>query len=153
MSIKLLSQRDPKWANVKLGNSNVTIGQDGCLITSLCMLSQYYGVPITPDVVARHTESFNANGEYLWNYPFPFTLEKSIGGKIQPTRNDAEIMKSLKGPRRGVVLQVDNGEHFMLALSKPLFGSYTCADPWFGDKCDAVKRWKNITGSRHLLIK
>ena len=148
MKIQLLSQRDPAWANVKLGDSPFTVGRYGCLEVSLCMFSRYCGFPIYPDVVAKHTESFNANGMYLWNYPFPFVLEKEIKG-----RNDAEIMRSLKDPVRGVVLQVDNGSHFVLALSKNWFGSYMVADPWVGDKCDAVKRWKNITGSRHLLMK
>jgi len=143
-----LSQRDPRWSNLRLGSSGLTVGRFGCLETSLCMLASYFGKIITPDMVARRTESFDGGGEYLWNYPFPFTLEKRLD-----YRDDKEIMKSLKDPKRGVVLQVDNGEHFVLALSKNWFGSYNCADPWTGKKCDAVKAWHNITGSRHLLLK
>ena len=112
------------------------------------MLSAWFGFRVTPDQVALHPGCCDAQGEYQWNYPFPFILEKRIDG-----RNDAEIMKSLKDPKRGVILQVDNGAHFVLALKKNLFGSYQVADPWFGDTCDAVKRWKNITGSRHLILK
>lgn len=148
MPINILSQRDPRWAKLKLGPSSLTVGDYGCLETCLCMFAQYCGKTITPGEVAGNKKAFNKGGFYQWNYPdFPFTLEKTING-----RNDAEIMKSLKDPKRGVVLQVDNGAHFILALSKNFFGSYNCADPWFGDKCDAIKRWKNITGSRHLLL-
>lgn len=143
------SQRDPKWSSDKLGLSSCTVGKYGCLETSLCSFSSYCGVTVTPDQVALHQSSFNKDGEYLWNYPeFPFLLDKSIKG-----RNDIEILKSLKDPKRGVVLQVDNGAHFVLALSKNLFGSYWTMDPWFGKRLDAVKQWKNITGSRHLLMK
>ncbi len=149
MPFILLSQRDPRWAKVKLGKSKLTVGSDGCLETSLCMLSTYFNVPVMPDTVALRPECFDKDGYYQWNYPgFPFVLEKSIKG-----RNDVEIMKSLKDPKRAVVLQVDNGAHFVLALKKNLFGSYKVADPWFGDTCDAVSRWKNITGSRHLRLK
>lgn len=41
-----LSQRDPRWKNIKLGTSNVTIGGYGCLITCLAMLAG-----TTPDIV------------------------------------------------------------------------------------------------------
>ena len=149
MNITLINQRDQKWSSVKLGLSKVTVGSDGCLISDCCMAASYWGVHLTPDLVAQHTESFDKNGEYLWNYPnFPFVLEKEITG-----RNDTEIMKSLKDPNRAVVLQCDFGEHFVLGMSKNLFGSYKVADPWFGDTCDVVSRWKNITGSRHLILK
>lgn len=42
----IYSQRDPRWANKKLGTSPVTIGGYGCLITDLGM---FYDK--TPDVV------------------------------------------------------------------------------------------------------
>jgi hypothetical protein len=147
--ITLLSQRDPRWSKMLLGAGPLTVGADGCLITSLCMFSDYCGKPITPNQPASHAECFDPNDEYQWNLQdFPFILEKRFNG-----RNDAEIRKSLADPKRGVILQVDNGRHFILALSRNWFGSYWCADPWFGDKCDAVRQWKNITGSRHLLMK
>ena len=34
-----LSQRDPKWANEKLGTSNTSVGNFGCTITALTMLA------------------------------------------------------------------------------------------------------------------
>lgn len=147
--VQLLSQRDPKWENLRLGASVYTIGKDGCLVVSLCMLSSYFGKIITPDMVALQAQCFDLNGEYLWNYKgFPFTKEASYD-----TRNDAAILQSLKDPKRGVVIQVDSGYHFVLGMSKNWLGSYNCADPWWGDECDAVKRWHNITGSRHLILK
>lgn len=42
----IYSQNDPEWKNVKLGNSNLTIGNYGCYITSLGMLSN-----TRPDIV------------------------------------------------------------------------------------------------------
>ena len=149
MHIILINQRDPLWKDVKLGLSKTTLAESGCLISDLCMAASYWGVHLTPDEVARHTESFDKLGEYQWNYPnFPFKLEKRIDG-----RNDAEIMKSLKDPNRAVVLQVDNKEHFVLAISRDIFGRYRAADSWWGDICDPIARWHDITGSRHLILK
>ena len=41
-----LSQRDPRWKDIKLGTGSTTIGQEGCLVTCLAMLAG-----TTPDVV------------------------------------------------------------------------------------------------------
>lgn len=147
--LTLYDQRNPLWANNKLGATNLTIGEDGCNITAQCILASAFGKMITPDEVAKHPECFDANGEYLYNYPdFPFTLGQKITG-----RNDVAIRASLKDPKRCVMLNVDRGAHFIATLKRNYFGSYTCADPWWGDKCDAIRRWHDITGSRHFILK
>ena len=38
IDIPPLSQKDPRWKDVKLGNSNLTIGSDGCLVTNFAMV-------------------------------------------------------------------------------------------------------------------
>ena len=43
-----LSQRDARWANQKIGNSNYTVFEVGCLITSVAMYNRYYGNNISP---------------------------------------------------------------------------------------------------------
>lgn len=52
----LYSQRDPQWANTKLGTSAVTIGAYGCTITCLAMMAD-----ITP---AEVNEKMKAVGGY-----------------------------------------------------------------------------------------
>jgi len=44
----LLWQNDPKWASEKLGNGPQTIKEWGCLMTSLCMVTNGYGYKETP---------------------------------------------------------------------------------------------------------
>lgn len=48
--IPLISQRDPRWINERLGEpqSDVTLGQWGCLLTTLSMVATAGGRPITP---------------------------------------------------------------------------------------------------------
>lgn len=38
IDIPPLSQKDPRWKDIKLGNSNLTIGSDGCLVTNFAMV-------------------------------------------------------------------------------------------------------------------
>lgn len=53
----LLSQNDPRWKNIMLGNSRATIGSHGCTIS---VIGMKYG--LTPDVV---NERLNAVGGYV----------------------------------------------------------------------------------------
>jgi hypothetical protein len=46
-----LYQNDEKWKNVKLGNSNETLGSWGCLLTSVTMLLNGIGYNETPETV------------------------------------------------------------------------------------------------------
>jgi len=57
-----LGQRDPRWKNMKLGRTNLTIGDYGCLITSLAMLKG-----TTPDKINRLLTRNNGftSGGYL----------------------------------------------------------------------------------------
>lgn len=62
------SQQDPRWRDKKLGLSG-TIGKYGCLLTSLAMLSSYYGFPETPDTLNTTLKKIGgyANGNlYVW---------------------------------------------------------------------------------------
>lgn len=54
---KMLSQRDPRWRDVKLGFSNLTIGGYGCFLTCLAWM-----VGKTPDVVNDILRKANAFG-------------------------------------------------------------------------------------------
>ena len=38
IDIPPLCQKDPRWKDIKLGNSNLTIGSDGCLVTCFAMV-------------------------------------------------------------------------------------------------------------------
>lgn len=40
-------QKDPKWSNIKLGNTNMTVGSSGCMSTSIAMLAKKFNVQTT----------------------------------------------------------------------------------------------------------
>lgn len=145
-----LSQRDKRWSQLKLGASDLTIGRFGCTTVALTMGLRSFGIDIWPDYFAKYPRFYTTGGLIIWNnlvLPDGFRCEKRIA-----SRNDAEIMASIKDPNKFVLLQVDNGQHWVLALSKTWFGNdYNVADPWFGDRRTACGTYKNITGSAHFI--
>ena len=46
--LPVYGQRDPRWANVKLGRSQTTIGQEGCLMTCAAQMLTELGNHLTP---------------------------------------------------------------------------------------------------------
>lgn len=147
-----MSQRDPRWANAKMGISNQVLGRVGCTTDAICMGLSAFGFTITPDVIAKQKKSYTKDGLILWGnliLPGNFKMRARIYG-----RNDAAILASLRSPDEFVILQVANGAHWVLATSPTIFGKdFNIADPWHGDRAKACGRYKNITGSAHFTRK
>jgi hypothetical protein len=140
----ILSQRDLKWAVNKLGDSNLTIGRYGCTTTCISMLSDYFGGLVLPPDIAKHKKFYTLDGLILWDKLVLPTMKFTNRFRL---RDDILIKKALKDPNGAVILQVNNGSHWVVALRPTLWGnSYIVADPWSGDKCDVMSRYHNITG-------
>lgn len=142
-----LSQRDPRWSSVRLGASQLTVGRYGCTTTCISMLSDYFGGFVRPDEIAKRAENYTKDGLVLWT---KLELRKMRFEWREYQRNDAKIREALKDPNRAVILQVDDGAHWVVALRRTMLGlgnDYVCLDPWTGKKCDVLKTYRNITGA------
>ncbi len=141
--MKILSQLDSRWAQIKMLPSNITIGHAGCTTTSICMLSDYFGCFESPDRVINQNIFYTQDGLILWNkinFPF-FGWEKRLYG-----RNDLEINQSLKDSNKAVILEI-NHSHWVVALWR--IGSLIrVADPWGGTK--HFINQSIVTGSSHF---
>ncbi len=63
---KILTQRDPLWANEKLGfDDSVTIGTDGCTLVCLTMLVNGYGFNETPSSMNRKLKDMGSGIGFL----------------------------------------------------------------------------------------
>lgn len=72
-------QKDPRWANDRLGKSSDTMGTDGCLVTAAAMALGNLGFQTTPkDLNKRLTaqDSFTKQGWLIWS-----GIEKVTNGK------------------------------------------------------------------------
>lgn len=147
----LLSQQDPRWSAVTLGNSRFTIGRYGCTTTCISMLSDYFKCFEQPDAIAKTFAKYTLDGLIIWD---SLTLSKMAFETRIKARDDQSIMRSLKDPHKAVILNVNNGAHWVTTLSKTLLGNdYWVADPWLGKKVKACATYKNIVGSAHFIIK
>lgn len=146
-----LSQRDPRWAHTKIGKTNLTIGDWGCALTCVSMLSSYFGCYMSPDKLAQVPGLFTANGEIIWSM-----LEKVFAGKLkfvwrQYGRDDQKIRASIGGSiNTACLLQVNNKRHWVVATGIKGVG-YQCLDPIDGKSKLVLANYPNITGSCHLV--
>lgn len=145
-----LSQRDPRWGSIKLGASNIDLYHYGCTTTCISMLSDYFKCRSLPDSIARIKENYTADGLILWrNLRF-------AGMKFDWRgygRDDKKIQEYLKDPNKAVILQVNDGKHWVVAIRRTFLGlgsGYICVDPWTGKQCDVLKVYKNITGAAYF---
>ena len=62
----LLSQRDPRWLDIKLGfSTTLTIGSDGCALASLAMMATGYGYPETPLTLNKKLLALGSGNGYI----------------------------------------------------------------------------------------
>lgn len=124
------SQRDPKWCSQYIGMSNMTIGEVGCLLSSVSMIWGKYGYSTTPSSIAANSSYFFASTAYMLTPPAPSgysyrRIDRYDSGKI-----DEEL-----GAGRPVIVHVRTnngyGGHFIV-LKSGSGGSYTMHDPWNG---------------------
>lgn len=148
-----LNQRSPAYKDVMLGKSPYSINKYGCLTCALSYLSQYFHCYIDPVECATKTFQYTKDGLLLW--PSIDFLPHMKFVRRYYSRDDKIITEALKNPDTAVVLQV-NGNHWLAAI-KPSFWtfkkSYVCQDPWMGDYCDVIRRYKNITGFAVVKVK
>jgi ABC-type bacteriocin/lantibiotic exporter with double-glycine peptidase domain len=139
----LIWQKDRRWSSKFIGNSKETIFKSGCVITSLSMLSEWYGKYKDPEWMAKNL-SFTLEGLILW---------KSITESILPmkfiyryyTKNDVKIKEILASKNSACILQV-NGNHWVVLIGYSKMFGYKVADPFYGDTTYLISRNYKITG-------
>jgi hypothetical protein len=137
------SQRDPKWADYKLGDSNLSIGRFGCTTTSIADLSTYFLDNLNPLEVSKKIKY--TQGLVIWSSCVfhHFRFERREYG-----RNDANIIRALKDPNKAVILNVAQGSHWVVATQAT--NPFGIADPWLGDRSTMARYKNNITGAAYF---
>lgn len=120
-SFPLYKQTDPKWASEPLGRGPHTIGQWGCLLCSVAMAINGYGLrvdgkdatPLTVNQWLRDNGGFEDFDGQSFRFPsiwpFGFTYLGTIPGSNL-------LRQNLDIPNRVVILHVRNFHHFILAV-------------------------------------
>ena len=138
------SQRDPRWAKEKLGESQLTVGRFGCTTTALSMLSSYFGCLRLPSELAHDVHNYTKGGLVIWQN-LTFDKMKFAGREYQ--RNDEKIREYLKDSDKAVIFEVNDHSHWVVGVKPTLVGNdYVIVDPWDGLKKTLKKSYRNITG-------
>lgn len=143
----LLSQRDPIWSDTHVKGTSLTIGRIGCVITSIAMLSARFGAHLNPLEVNASCE-FTPEGKIIWKsckfWRFEFVAREYF-------RSDENIRAALADQSRGVILEVANKSHWVLAVGRVWFTShYWIYDPWDGWLKTTMSYGGSITGAAHF---
>lgn len=135
LQVTPISQRDPRWSKQLLGFSKTrTIGSDGCVLVSLCVLINYIqGTKLTPPEVNAKLKKANAfwGALMVWqNVPEAFPSLKFIARSrkyFNPT------VWSYINVRKTPVLVEGDGKSIGGFIHWVLFvGGQKAMDPWSG---------------------
>ena len=101
---KLYNQSDPLWSDVEFSNGK-TIGDIGCAITSVAVLSSAYDADITPKTV------FDID-EYGWPHESVTTLSKNSFSCTKESSLDSSYIKHLLKSGNVVITRVEDESPF-----------------------------------------
>jgi lysozyme len=143
-NMKYYSQNDPAWKYDHLGNSTLTVGDYGCTTSCICALASWFGDKITPKMLAESKNCYTNSGLIIWQQLE--TVFKHIKFRYRYYHFNEEIIDdALKNPATAVLLQVNNGKHWVSALAKSKTG-YKCSNPYPYPAKTQVYKNNSITG-------
>ena len=128
----ILSQRDARWGFKPIGGSTSTIGQYGCTITSLAMLSDWYGCYHDPAWMAKYL-AFQ-DDLVLWGSITEKTCFKFVYRYYADKHKDMlpRLEEAMAGKTTSCLLQLQN-RHWVVGI-KSIGWYYWVADPWTGSR-------------------
>ena len=162
-SLPIMGQRDPRWAALKIGYGDGTVGQYGCLFSSLAMLAFHDQPIVVSTSVAALMDAMKGNGNYTpegGNYLQSADIGAITAGSVKfvkasdlfPGPVDAKSMYELNSflaadVNNYAIIEVDNRgdnltpdphaahQHFVVMLD----ATGAIHDPWYGDKATITR--------------
>lgn len=131
------NQRDSSWGNMGIGNSDSSMANYGCLVTSVGMIATHYGKGTKPSDIAGATSPFFASTAYMlfsWSGVGISVTRSSIG--VSEGSIDGELSAG-RPVIAGLYGSSSNPEHFIVIKGKD-GGGYIMYDPFLKDGGKAV---------------
>jgi peptidoglycan hydrolase CwlO-like protein len=123
-----LSQRDERWAGAQMGNSNESVLDVGCFITSISMVMRFYGSDFSPLNIASSPNYFVPGSAYMY-------LPANFNGSWPNGKNYKNISYSEIGSYLGknvpVIAGVRGSSHYVV-LKKVDGTDFIMNDPIYG---------------------
>jgi hypothetical protein len=138
-----LSQRDPRWKDEQLGfDSSITIGTDGCALTSLAMLVNGYGFTETASTLNQKFKAMGPGGGFIGGLVIWGSLTRSfpkiVYQNIIQWNNPPAVLDSIDASisaGQPVVVEIDRSpspglqNHWVVLYAKQ-GNDYLMLDPW-----------------------
>lgn len=118
------NQRDSSWGGMTLGNTEYTMADSGCFVTSVAMLASHYGKNIKPNDIAALSTAFTAVADLLHSF--------SVNGiNVQLTAVSKDRLDDELDAGRSVIagLHFARPDHFIV-IKKKVDGGYIMNDPF-----------------------
>lgn len=122
----ILSQRDPRWKDIKLGTSSLTIEQAGCTITCLAMMAG-----TTPNIVNTNLKNVNgyANSNLvIWEKVQQALPNLQFVRRVREYNND-DVANNLPALVEVDASRIGANRHWVVYI-----GNQKMYDPWFGNE-------------------
>jgi len=135
-------QTDPRWADTTIGNSNSTMKNYGCAVTSLAMLFKYYNEDITPGALAKQPLfSFD-----LIKWPASWRSITLVANEARQKVNWGKVDENIKNGFPVIVFVRavgKSGGHYVVVFAKDSHG-YIVNDPMWGSNIYLDSTRENI---------
>ena len=147
LDVPFFSQRNPAWSDKKLDHSPYSIGEYGCALTSVAMVSKYFGYDTDPDRLNTSLTAvggLDTSGDLHWE-----KVEEVSNGKVawiesveaswsridQELSDKYPVISSVKTP-----LPPPNDIHFIVFIGK-IGTKHYFLDPY--DEQETINEWPN----------
>lgn len=123
-----LSQRDERWAGMRMGSSNESVLDVGCFITSIAMVMKYYGVDYTPADIAGSSHYFLPGSAYMYipstfngSWPNGKSYRNITSGDVSSYLDKGvPVIAGVRGASHYVVLKEVDGSDYI--MNDPIYG-------------------------------
>ena len=140
-----LCQQDPRWGDMQLKPSNLTMKRYGCTTTAVCMLADKFRKPITPKIaLEKGYFKYTDGGLILWE---SIKVPSLKFNKRVRRFDKLDLRKQVADRKKGVILAVNNDAHWVAVRGRiPFTDHYWVNDPWDG-KVKTTMKFFNISGA------
>lgn len=154
LNVPVIGQRNPQWSTHSLGSSTNTIGADGCALTCLTMLMQYYkhaiDVPTLNNWLTLN-EGYSEEDLIIWDSIMRLANDIDFIGIVNCGTVAAPIDKINQEVQNGhpVIIGVDfnhnpqatSPDHYVIIVGIMDDGTYIINDPWYSDQVFLTGRY------------
>jgi hypothetical protein len=127
------NQRDSGWGNLAIGGSNSSMAEYGCLITSMAMITTYYGKSLKPSDISTTSSVFFGNTAYMvqgsWSVNGVSTNRTRVCSNCGQSNVIQRIDSEVTAGRPVVVGLYGGPDHFIVIKAKE-GNEYIMNDPF-----------------------